>query len=42
MKICWYGKGKNKAKEWKPMVVEIGKTCYKSKEKSNFNRAFGK
>jgi hypothetical protein len=41
MKNCWNGKGKNKSKQWKPMVVEIGNTCYRSKEKSNFNRAVG-
>jgi hypothetical protein len=35
-------KGKNKEKEWKPMVVERGKTCSKYKEKYNFNRAIGK
>jgi hypothetical protein len=34
--------GKNKEKEWKPMVFEIGKTCSISKEKSNFNREVGK
>jgi hypothetical protein len=38
MQNCWNGKGKNKTKEWKPMVVERGKTCSRSKEKSNFNR----
>jgi hypothetical protein len=38
MQNCWNGKGKNKAKEWKPMVVERGKTCSRSKEKYNFNR----
>jgi hypothetical protein len=32
MKNCWNGKGKNKTKEWKPMVVERGKTCSISKE----------
>jgi hypothetical protein len=42
MKNCWNGKGKNKAKEWKPMVVERGKTCSRSKEKYNFNRVVGK
>jgi hypothetical protein len=36
------GKGKNKAKQWKPMVIERGKTCSRSKEKSNFNRVVGK
>jgi hypothetical protein len=25
MKNCWNGKGKNKEKQWKPMVVERGK-----------------
>ena len=35
-------KGKNKATQWKPMVVERGKTCSKFKEKSNFNREVGK
>jgi hypothetical protein len=30
--------GTNKEKEWKPMVVERGKTCSRSKEDSNFNR----
>jgi hypothetical protein len=34
-------KGKNKAKERKPMVVERGKTCSRSKKKSNFNRVVG-
>jgi hypothetical protein len=33
MKNCWNGKGKNKAKKWKKMVVERGKTCSISKEK---------
>jgi hypothetical protein len=42
MKICWTGKGKNKEKELKSMVVEIGKTCSRSKEKYNFNRAVEK
>jgi hypothetical protein len=42
MKNCWNGKGKNKAKEGKPMVVERGKTYSRSKEKSNFNRVVGK
>ena len=32
MKNCWNGKGKNKTKEWKPMVVERGNTCSISKE----------
>jgi hypothetical protein len=32
MQNCWNGKGKNKAKEWKPTVVERGKTCSRSKE----------
>ena len=36
MQNCWNGKGKNKTKQWKPMVVERGKTCSKSKEKYNF------
>ena len=36
------GKSKNKAKEWKLMVVERGKTCSRFKEKSNFNRTVGK
>jgi hypothetical protein len=35
-------KSSNKEKEWKPMVVEIGKTCSISKEKYNFKWAFGK
>jgi hypothetical protein len=35
-------KGKNKTKQQKPMVVERGKTCSISKEKSNFNREVGK
>jgi hypothetical protein len=42
MKNCWNGKGKNKVKEWKPMVVERGKTCSISKDKSNFNKVVGK
>jgi hypothetical protein len=42
MKNYWNGKDKNKSKEWKPMVIEIGKTCSISKEKSNFNRVVGK
>jgi hypothetical protein len=42
MKNCWNGKGKNKEKEWKQIVVERGKTCSISKEKYNFNRAVGK
>jgi hypothetical protein len=42
MKNCWNGKGKNKAKQWKPMVVERGKTYSRFKEKSNFNRVVGK
>jgi hypothetical protein len=42
MQNCWNEKGKNKEKEWKPMVVEIGKTCSISKKKSNFNRTVGK
>jgi hypothetical protein len=42
MKNCWNGKGKNNSKEWKPMVVERGNKCARSKEKSNFNRAVGK
>jgi hypothetical protein len=42
MQNCWNGKGKNNAKEWKPMVVERGKTCSISKEKSNVNRVVGK
>ena len=42
MKNCQNGKGTNKTKGWKPMVVERGKTCLKSKEKSNFNKAVGK
>jgi hypothetical protein len=42
MKNCWNGKGKNKAKQWKPMVVERGKTCFRSKKKSDFNRIVGK
>jgi hypothetical protein len=42
MQNCWNGKGKNKEKEWKPMVVERGKTCSISKEKYNFNRVVGK
>jgi hypothetical protein len=36
------GKGKNKAMQWKPMVVERGKTCSRFKEKSNFNKVVGK
>jgi hypothetical protein len=39
MENCLNGKGKNKAKQWKPMVIERGKTCSRSKEKSNFNMA---
>ena len=35
MQNCWNGKGKNKATQWKPMVVERGKTCFIFKEKSN-------
>jgi hypothetical protein len=42
MQNCWNGKGKNKEKEWKLVVVERGKTCSISKEKSNFNREVGK
>ena len=42
MKNCRNGKGKNKENQWKPMVVERGKTCSISKEKPNFNRATGK
>jgi hypothetical protein len=42
MQNCWNGKGKNKAMQWKPMVVERGKTCSELKEKSNFSRAVGK
>jgi hypothetical protein len=42
MKNCWNGKGTNKGKEWKPMFVERGNTCSRSKEKYNFNRAVGK
>jgi hypothetical protein len=42
MQNCWNGKGKNKAMKWKPMVVEIGKTCSRFKKKSNFNRAVDK
>jgi hypothetical protein len=42
MKNCWNGKGKNKAKQWKPMVVERGNTCSISKEKSNYNKVVGK
>jgi hypothetical protein len=42
MKNCWNGKGKNKATQWKPMVVERGKTYSIFKEKSNFNRVVGK
>jgi hypothetical protein len=42
MQNCWNGKGKNKAMQWKPMVVERGKTSSIFKEKSNFNRAVGK
>jgi hypothetical protein len=42
MKNCWNGKGKNKATQWKPMVVERGKTCSRFKEKSNFNKVVGK
>ena len=42
MKHYSNGKGKNKAKEWKPMVVERGTTCSKPKEKSNFNREIAK
>jgi hypothetical protein len=38
MQNCWNRKGKNKAIEWKPMVVERGKTCSRFKEKINFNR----
>jgi hypothetical protein len=40
-KIVGMGKVKIK-KEWKPMVVERGKTCSISKEKYNFNRSVGK
>jgi hypothetical protein len=32
----------NKAKEWKSMVVERGKTCSRSKEKLDFNGEFEK
>jgi hypothetical protein len=42
MQNCWNGKGKNKAKERKPMIVERGKTCSIYKEKYNFNREVGK
>jgi hypothetical protein len=42
MQNCWNGKGKNKEKEWKPMLFEIGKTCSISKEKCKFNRVVGK
>jgi hypothetical protein len=42
MQNCWNGKGTNKSKEWKPLVVKRGKTCYISKEKYNFNRVVGK
>jgi hypothetical protein len=38
MQNFWNGKGKIKAKEWKPMVIETGKTCTRFKEKSNFNK----
>jgi hypothetical protein len=34
MQNCWNEKVKNKAKDWKPMVVEIGNTCSKSKGKT--------
>jgi hypothetical protein len=33
MQNFWNGKGKNKERELKPMVVERGKTCSRSKEK---------
>jgi hypothetical protein len=42
MQNFWNENGKNKTKEWKPMVVERCKTCSISKEKSNFNRVVGK
>jgi hypothetical protein len=42
MQNFWNGKGKNKSKQWKPMVVERGKTCSISKEKYNFNRVVRK
>jgi hypothetical protein len=42
MQNCWNVKGKNKVKQWKPMVVERGKTYSRFKEKSNFNREVGK
>jgi hypothetical protein len=42
MKNCWNGRGKNKEKEWILVVVERGKICSRSKEKTNFNRAVGK
>jgi hypothetical protein len=42
MKNCSNEKGKNKAKECKPMVVERGKTCSRSKKKINFNKVVGK
>jgi hypothetical protein len=38
MQNCWNLKGKNKETQWKPMVVERGKTFSRFKEKSNFNR----
>jgi hypothetical protein len=41
-KIVGMRKVKIKAKQWKPMVVERGKTCSRSKEKSNFKRVVGK
>jgi hypothetical protein len=42
MKNCWNGKGTNKEKEWKPMVVERGKTFSISKENSDFHWVVGK
>jgi hypothetical protein len=42
MKNSWNGKGTNKEKQWKPMVVERGKTSSISKEKSNFNGSVDK
>jgi hypothetical protein len=42
MQKCWNEKGKNKAKEWKPMVSERVNTCSRSKEKFNFNKVVGK
>jgi hypothetical protein len=38
----WNEKCKNKEKQLKPMVVERGKTCSRSKENYNFNRVVGK